>query len=308
MQFIRGLINFPPSLFNKVAITIGSFDGIHLGHLSLLDKLIENSQDKKLKSVLLSFYTSPKKFFNKKHIVVNNFRQNYNILKKTKLDYYLLIKFDSYMANINSEEFVQKILINEIGIKYCLIGDDFRFGKNRNGDYNLLHRIGNQNNFIVEKIPPILYDGKKISSSNIRTKLQKSKFSDIEKILGRKFSVISKVIRGDGLGSKIGVPTANLAIKNNKSIVKGVFCTYIIIDNNKYQSITNVGIKPTVSNKNKLLIEVHIFNFNKFIYNKKVEVIFEYKIREEVKFSSIEKLKEQIKKDIITAKKMHKLK
>ena len=302
MYIIRGLVNFPKHLKSNVALTIGTFDGIHIGHNHLIKNLIMHSKERNLKSILLSFYPSPKKILKKEQILLSDFKQNFSYLKKLGLDYYLLVRFDHQMANVSAEEFIKKILIDTIGIKQIIIGQDFRFGKGRAGNFGLLKEFADKYKFEVKSVPSVNLEGVKISSSQIRDKIKQGNFDSIKKILGREYSIIGKVIHGQKLGTKLGFATANIALKHNKNILRGVFCTEVLVKNKIYPSVTNIGIRPTIDKISNPVIEVHILDFNDTIYGQTIEVYFKSKVRDEQKFKNVDELISQIKKDILYAR------
>ncbi len=292
MDFIRGLQNLKSQGF---AVTIGNFDGVHLGHQIIIDKLNNNAKKLNIKSLLISFNPSPKDLFSKESVLkLTNFHEKYELLKKTNLDKFLIINFNKRFANLSAKDFIKDILVAKLNIKYCLIGDDFRFGKNRLGDFDLLKKESQKYNFIVERITSVTKDNIRVSSSNIRKSIINNDFNTAEKMLGHKYFIIAKVIHGDKKGRAIGFPTINVNRKNVP--FNGVYAVNVIFDNKLYQGVANIGNRPTLNGTEERL-EVHIFNFNKEIYGEQVKVIFKAKIRDERKFSDINELKKQIAKD-----------
>lgn len=295
MQIIRGLVNLKTT---TCVATIGNFDGMHLAHQIIVKQLADVSNNLNLPSVVISFYPNPATYFGNKTSLLSSFKQRYSSLNAMGADKLLLIKFDKKFANVSAQDFIEQILINKLNVKQMLIGDDFCFGKNRLGDINMLkqHKIN------AQQILPIYHKNTRISSSNIRNYLAQGDFVYANAMLGRNFNVSGKVIYGQQLGRKIGFPTINIAIKNRKLPIIGVFVVRVKVNNKMYYGVSNIGFKPTVGNSN-LSLEVHILNFNKDIYDNLVEIIFDYKIRDEKKFFKIDELIKQIKLDIKIAKK-----
>jgi riboflavin kinase/FMN adenylyltransferase len=294
MQLIRGLENLQ-TLAGCVA-TIGNFDGVHLAHQKILSQVVQRAKRLEVPSVVISFVPHPADFFGKNTPVLSSFKQKYQLLKDNNIDIVLFIHFNTAFANIQPQVFIDTILIDKLHTQMLFVGDDFRFGKNRVGDIALL-----QQHLTISHIDELLLDDVRISSSHIRRCLATGDFATARNMLGRAFSICGKVIFGKQLGATIGFPTANIAIKNQNLPVRGVFATDIIIDNIRYSSITNVGVKPTIDSVHKLGVEVHIFDFNQNIYHKNVEVIFKYKIRDEQTFATIDALQQQIQKDCLIA-------
>jgi riboflavin kinase/FMN adenylyltransferase len=290
MQIIRGLKNL--NNLNGCVATIGNFDGVHLAHQKILNDLTIAAKKLNLPSVVISFTPNPAKFFGKNIKIITSFKDKYQLLKNNNIDILLLINFNFNFANINPQDFINNILIDKLNIQKLFIGDDFRFGKNRAGDFQMLNK-----NLSVIKIDEFLKNKVRVSSSNIRKLLSAGDFENAKNMLGRDFQICGKVISGKKLGRTIGFPTANISIKNQNLCVRGVFAVEIIIDKISYKSIANVGVKPSIDNKNKLTLEVHIFDFNEDIYSKNAIITFKEKIRNEKKFTSLDELKKQIIKD-----------
>jgi len=210
---------------------------------------------------------------------------------------HLLIRFNKSFSEVSASSFINKILVQKIGIKHCFIGDDFRFGKDRLGDFSMLKKASLENNFSIEKINSVLLNGQRVSSSGVRGLLSEGDFNGAEKFLGRPFSISGKVAHGDKLGRTIGFPTANISIHRKLSPVLGVYSVLIKLKSKTYNGVCNVGKRPTLGGS-KTLLEVFIFDFNEEIYGDYVTVIFKQKCREEKKFDSFDALKKQIKNDV----------
>ena len=287
------------------AVAIGSFDGVHLGHQVIIKKLTSIAKKNQLQPYILFFKPLPKEFFLKENAPtrIYDFRNKIINLHNLGLKNIICQKFNTSFANIEAEDFIEKYLIEKLDIKHIIVGDDFKFGKKRKGDYDLLKIFSTKYNFKVDKISTLNLDSHRISSSQIRQAIAEHNLDQASKLLGRPLKINSRVIHGQKNGRRIGFHTANQKLPKN-SALKGVYLTKVHFDNNEsFYGISNAGTRPTVDGKNNLL-ETHIFNFDKDIYSKHITTeIIEF-IRPEKKFNSFEELKSQISQDIKTAKKL----
>ncbi len=298
MQIIRGLHNL--TQHKDRAVTIGNFDGVHIAHQKIIIQLVEKSKLMGLSAVLVSFLPTPKNFFGHERTSLSSFRQKHQLLTNLGLDEHLLIRFNTGFHRLSAKDFVQQILVAKLGMKYCLVGDDFHFGRGRQGDFTLLNRLSKKHGFIVENTQSVLCNQRRVSSSAIRKLLAEGRMGDSAQMLGREFSIWGRVIRGQQKGKTIGFPTLNISIKQNISPVLGVFSVQVEIGKMHYYGVCNVGTRPTVGGK-KILLEVFLFNFGKTVYGQCVKVVFKHKIRDEQKFASLDRLKSQIQKDVKSA-------
>ena len=299
MQLIRGLHNLKNHAGSVV--TIGNFDGVHIGHKKIIARLVEKAKELGLPSVLISFSPTPQCFFGLEQATLSNFKEKHALLKQLGLDEHLLIHFNQKFSQLEASEFIQKILLDRLNIKHCLIGDDFRFGNERKGDFNLLKSLSKKHGFSVEDTKSILCNKDRASSSKIRDFLKNGKMDLAAQMLGRDFSISGKIIHGEKKGRSINFPTINIPIRRKISPVLGVFAVEVLLDEKIHQGICNIGSRPTVGGV-KILLEVFLFNFSQEVYGHHAKVVFKNKLREEVKFDSFEALKQQIKKDEQTAK------
>jgi len=294
VELIRGLHNLKKQ--SGCVLTIGNFDGVHIGHQEILKSLVNSSRKQGLPSLVISFSVPPETFFGRPKARISNFRDKHMLLKSFGVDKHLLIRFDKSFSEISAIDFINKILIEKIAMKHCFIGDDFRFGSGREGDFSMLQKASLKNKFNVEKINGVVLNGCRVSSSEIRKALSVANFDTAQDFLGRPFSISGKVARGEQIGRTIGFPTANIGIKRKLSPVLGVYSVLVKHNSKTYTGVCNVGKRPTLGGT-KTLLEVFIFDFDKEIYGDSVEVIFKQKCRDEKKFSSFDELKTQIKKD-----------
>ena len=298
MQLIRGLNTKVPDAQGVVA-TIGNFDGVHLGHQAILKKLLHKSQELKLPSMVIAFEPSANEFFLGKNAParLTNFREKFCLLEDIGIDRFVYLSFNFALAGMHAEAFVEDILTKHLQIKHLTVGDNFRFGKDREGDYELLDSMSRKSNFNVGNTKSVIANKERVSSSSIRNYLAAGDLDSAEQLLDRKYSMSGRVIHGDEKGRTIGFPTANIPIKRINSPVSGVFAVKISIENDaQYFGVANIGHRPTVDGT-RTQLEVHIFDFSQAIYGKHLVVSFYKKIRDEKKFDSFDALKNQIQLD-----------
>lgn len=306
MQIIRDFQNINPS-FQNTALTIGNFDGIHLGHQEILRNAQRIASSENLKSALLTFEPHPLKIIRPEQIFdkkLCSLSQKLSFLKTQHLvDALFISSFNHKLVNLAAEDFVKKILVEKLKIKHLIIGYDFVFGKNRSGDANLLQKLAGVYNFSFHQIAAKSNAAQQVySSTKIRNLIDCGDIKTANQMLGRNYQVNGVVVEGRKLARTLGFPTANFLPK--KDLIKpkfGVYKAAVLIDNAKYSAILNFGIKPTLGGSQPLF-EVHIFNFDQQIYGKKIIVELLDFIREEKKFNSIFELKQQIENDIATLK------
>ena len=295
MELIRGLHNLKKQ--PGCILTIGNFDGVHLGHQEILKKLVSKSKKMGLPSLVVSFSVTPETFFGRPKARLSSFRDKHLFLESMGVDKHLLIRFNKDFSELSASSFIDQVLVEKIGVKHCFIGDDFRFGKDRQGDFSMLKQASHENNYTIEKLNSVQLDELRVSSSAVRNFLTDGNFVGAEKFLGRPFSISGKVAHGDKLGRTIGFPTANISIHRKLSPILGVYSVLVKLKSQTYNGVCNVGKRPTLGGK-KTLLEVFIFDFNEEIYGEYATVIFKQKCREEKKFESFDELKKQIKKDV----------
>ena len=312
MYLIRGIGNL--ATFKKkfpnitMSGTIGNFDGLHLGHQAILNQVKIKAKESSGSSLV--FFTEPhaSEYFaaNQSNISppprICPWREKVKLLKQFGIDFAFFLKFNTSLKIMTPQEFLDEIL-SEVNLSHLIIGDDFRFGAQRAGDFDLLKEWGIKNRTEVIVNPTISYDNERISSSRIREALLVNNFALAKELLGRSYTFSGKVVFGQQLGSSIGIPTANLWIPKQRLPISGVYAVRCMVNSSSYNGIANMGIRPTVGGKHPVL-EVHIFNFNKSIYGKRLTVEFQNKLRDEKKFDNIDLLKKQILIDISNAKKI----
>lgn len=304
MKLLRGLND--RSQFNDGCVsTIGNFDGVHLGHQSIVAHVVGKAKEMQLPSVVILFEPQPLEFFKPEQAParIMRFREKYLYLESLGVDYLLCLPFNRRLAELSAEDFVEKVLSKRLSVKYLVVGDDFTFGRERSGNYEFLEKWGKSIGFTVQDSTSLLVDGMRASSTKVREYLSNSQFDEAERMLGRPFEFSAKVCYGQQLGRQLGVPTINLPIARKKTPIHGIFIveTFIEGDETCYPGVSSLGTRPTVNGKG-VLLEVHLFNFNRMIYGSKVNVRPLKKIRDEEKFPDLESMTKKIFEDIDIAK------
>ena len=292
-------------IIKKSIIAIGNFDGVHKGHQEIFKLGKKIAKRKKKKFGVVTFSPLPYEFFNKneKIIRITQDESKINLLKKNKVDFLYICKFNKKFSLITAEQFVKKIIVGKLQASVVLVGKDFRFGNKRKGNISLLKKYGKIYNFQVLDLRLLKEKKIKISSTRIRLAIEKGRFDIVNKLLGREWSILGKVISGRKVARSLGFRTANIEIKKNISPKKGVYAVKLMVNKKKYKGVANFGFAPTFS-RNKLVLEINLFKKVSPFYGKIVEVFFIQRIRNEKKFRNKILLIKQIKKDIYKAKKI----
>ena len=284
----------------RSVVTIGTFDGIHLGHQEILSRLIKSSKNKDLNSVVLTFFPHPRIILNKYNEVkmIDTLDEKIIHLNEIGIDSLIIHPFDRNFSLLSANQFIKDFLVDKLKIKHIIIGYDHRFGKGREASVTDLKNYANDYDFTVEEIKAQEIEKITVSSTKIRNSINQGDIKTTEKYLGRSFNLTGKIVKGDGLGKKINYPTANIFIEETYKIIPkdGVYLVETIIKDKLFNGMMNIGHRPTIGTKNKS-IEVHLFNFNEDIYGQVISIKMISKIRDEKKFSSIQALKEQLVKD-----------
>lgn len=303
MELIRGIHNIRPSHHGCVA-TIGNFDGVHLGHQAVLGQLSEKAAAMGVPSVVITFEPQPMEFFlaDKAPPRLTRLREKYQALRRFSLDRMCCLQFCQGLSEMSADDFIQKLLIDGLGVRYLVVGDDFRFGKERKGDFALLQERGHENGFQVVNMHTFAIEQERVSSTRIRKHLTSGDLQGAEKLLGRPYRMSGRVAHGDKRGRTIGFPTANIFMHRKVAPVNGVFAVEMFgLDKEPLPGVANVGKRPTVGGERHQL-EVHLFDFSGDIYGRHVHVDFLLRIRDEKKFASFMELKTQIENDAQAAR------
>ena len=304
MRLIRGFSNLP--LFkNGCVLTIGNFDGVHLGHRAVIETLAARGRELNLPTAIMLFEPQPLEYFLADNAPsrLMRLREKMLALNELPIDNVVIVRFNRALANHEPEQFIEQILVSKLNVKHLVIGDDFHFGKARRGNFHLLKEQGESFGFSVEKSTSYLLSDLRVSSTLIRDALNEDNLIEAQRLLGRDYSICGRVAQGDKLGRTLGFPTANIKMLRRNTPIRGVFAvTMTGIDNLEFHGVANVGIRPTIEGHHKVILETHLFNFNQDIYGRYVSVIFKQKLRSEMRFNSLEQLQTQIRHDVIAAK------
>ncbi len=306
MQLIRGLSHLE-SFKNGCVLTIGNFDGVHLGHQNVIKKLAERGKVLDLPVVIMTFEAQPLEYFlgDNAPSRLMCLREKVLAISKLPVDNLLIVGFNQNFANYDAEQFIDSILIKKLNVKHVVVGDDFRFGKARRGNFAMLKEMGLKHGFSVEDTGTYQFAGLRVSSTLIRDALNAGDLVKAEQLLGHNYSICGRVAHGDKRGRTIGFPTANIQMFRKNTPINGVFAvTMSGIDGLVFEGVANVGTRPTVDGGAKVILETYLFDFDKEIYGRYVEVHFHKKIRDELRFDSLEELKAQILKDVAETKKI----
>ncbi|MCO4837115.1 MAG: bifunctional riboflavin kinase/FAD synthetase [Oceanospirillaceae bacterium] len=303
MEFIRGLYNLKPEHRGCVA-TIGNFDGVHVGHQRVLRQVKLKALMQGLPAVVVLFEPQPLEYFAKDQAPrrITRLREKLLLLEQHGIDRVLCLRFDAKLLSLSPHNFIQQLLVRGLSVKHFVVGDDFRFGKGRMGNYGLLQSEGLIHGFDVENTQTCELDGERVSSTRIRNALEIHDLAAVRRFIGRKFLVTGKVAYGQQLGRKLGVPTANIRLQKPRPALQGVYATLVhgLLDT-PIESVANIGYRPTLVGVQPQL-EVHLFDFSDDFYGKTISVEICQFIRSEKKFDGLAQLQAQIKLDMQTAK------
>lgn len=302
-KIIRGFHNLPASPQGCVA-TIGNFDGVHLGHQAVLSQLAMKGDMLRLPAVVITFEPQPFEYFvpEKAPARLTRFREKVEALRAYSIQQLCVLRFNQKLARMSAEDFIQTLLVDGLNVRYLVVGDDFRFGRHRQGDFAMLQQAGRQHGFQVVNMHTFSIEHDRVSSTRIRDALREGDLEMAEKLLGRPFRMSGRVAHGDKRGRKMGFPTANIHLHRCKIPLTGVFAVQLFgLDEEPVNGVANIGIRPTIGD-DKALLEVHLFDFNREIYGEHVQVHFLDKIRDEQRFDGLEALMAQIEKDCAHAR------
>jgi riboflavin kinase/FMN adenylyltransferase len=282
-------------IFDENAIAIGNFDGFHLGHQQIVSTLIKISNEQGLISTVLTFTPHPKLFFKKEKFLILSDREKKDLIKGMQVKQIFFLNFED-IYQLKASVFIKEVLLSQYHMKHLIIGENFQLGKNRETGVEEIKKQAQENDFDVTIVPSLIQNGIHVSSSYIRKKLGEGDIKSANKMLGRVYTIEGIVVKGNKIGREIGFPTINIE-STGLILPNGVFKTRVKVGDHIYHSITNIGQRPTFSGE-ELRIESHILGFNKRIYGQKVTILFEDKIRDEIKFDTESELIRQINKDI----------
>jgi riboflavin kinase/FMN adenylyltransferase len=301
MQILRGLHS---TGIQSVAVTIGNFDGVHLGHQALLNELRAAAQTRGLQTAVVIFEPHPREFFTPQQAParLTSLREKLELFSTMGVDRVHICRFDEMFAQETAADFINA-LHEKLHARFVLIGDDFRFGSGRAGDFALVQKIGEERGFEVAAVHSVLHEGVRISSTAIRAALAAGRIRVAREYLGRPYSISGRVVHGDGMGRKLGFPTANIQLKHNLPPLKGIYVVLVHAEGlGVLQGVASLGVRPTLKQDAKHVLEVHLFEFAQQIYGKHLRVEFLQKLRDEERFNGLEALTRQIASDVENAK------
>ena len=309
MKVYRGLENYDK--VKNAIVTTGTYDGVHLGHKTIIKHLKKIAKKNNGETVVLTFHPHPRMVLQENSDIklLGTIEERISLLKEAGVDHLIILPFTKEFSRISSLEFVRDILVNQIGTKKLVIGYDHHFGRNREGSFEHLKEFGPMYGFEVEEIPAIDVKDVNISSTKIRVALEGGDINKAKEYLGRNYSISGIVIAGNQIGRLIGFPTANIKIKESIKLIPeiGVYAVNIFHNGHKYKGMLNIGYRPTISDNNGISIEVHLFDFNANLYKEELKIEFISKVRKEKQFKDVNQLKEQLERDLINCKKILKV-
>jgi riboflavin kinase/FMN adenylyltransferase len=302
MLVFRGV---PERATTSTVLTIGNFDGVHRGHRALLAELKAKARELALPATVLTFEPHPRELFapDQAPARLASLRDKFELLAECGVDRVHVCRFNHQLAALTAEQFVERILARGLAVRHLIVGDDFRFGKGRGGDFALLLRQGRQHGFAVVAMHTVDFGGLRVSSSAVRDALAAGNIEHAEQLLGRAFVIAGRVMDGKKLGRTIGFPTANIQVRRKRLPLSGVFAVTVSgIGDKPLPGAANIGVRPTVAEGLKPVLEVHVLDFDRDIYGMHVDVNFLHKLRDEAKFDSLDALKAQIARDVVAVR------
>ena len=305
MQLVRHLVDMPhPRLAAGSVVTIGAYDGLHLGHRRLLERVVSSARRRSMPAVLMSFEPTPKEFFSaaKPPARLMRFREKFEELANAGIDVFYCPRFARAMREIPAADFIRRILIHGLNTRHLVVGDDFQFARRREGGVEHLARAAAALDFELEQVPSVIADGVRVSSTAVREALATGDLKRATTLLGRPYRMSGKIVAGEKLGRKLGYPTANVDLRRRQSAVIGIFAVRVHgLDGGPRDAVASVGSRPTF-NGNKPLLEVHVFDFDSDIYGRYIHVDFVARLRDQQKFDSADELVAQMHVDADNAR------
>ncbi|WP_084306964.1 bifunctional riboflavin kinase/FAD synthetase [Phytopseudomonas flavescens] len=303
MQLVRGLHNLRPQHRGCVA-TIGNFDGVHRGHQAILARLRERSAELGAPSCVVLFEPQPREYFDPSGAParLSRLRDKLALLAAEGVDRVLCLAFNPRLRELSAAEFVQRVLLDGLGVLHLEVGDDFRFGCDRAGDFAFLADAAQRERFTVEAARTVEVDGQRVSSTRVREALASGDFRMAEGMLGRPFQIVGRVLHGQKLGRQLNAPTANVQLKRKRVPLTGVYLVSAEIDGRPWPGVANIGVRPSVAGDGSAHLEVHLLDFAGDLYGRRLTVAFHHKLRDEQRFASLEALKTAIAADIAAAR------
>lgn len=302
MRVFRGI---PARADTPIALTIGNFDGVHLGHSAMIARLSEAARPRGLPTAVMTFEPQPQEFFapDQAPARLTSLREKLELLRQCGVARVYVGRFNYAFAQLTADDFVTQVLRDGLAVKWLLVGDDFRFGARRAGDLAYLKSMAPQAGFDVEAMGSVVVAGARVSSTAIRACLEDGDLDGAQRLLGRRYAISGKVVGGDKLGAKIGYPTANVQLKRHKAPLSGIFVVEVAgLGPAPLPGVASLGVRPTVKERGRPTLEVHLFDFDERIYGRRISVQFLEKLREEQKFADLDSLVAQIHLDAAAAR------
>jgi len=302
MRVFRGI---PARADTPIALTIGNFDGVHLGHRAMIARLSEAARSRGLPTAVMTFEPQPQEFFapDQAPARLTSLREKLELLRECGVARVYVGRFDYAFAQLTADDFVTRVLRDGLAVKWLLVGDDFRFGARRAGDLAYLKSMAPQTGFDVEAMGSVEVAGARVSSTAIRACLEKGDLDGAQRLLGRRYAISGKVVGGDKLGATIGYPTANVQLKRHKAPLSGIFVVDVEgLGPAPLPGVASLGVRPTVKERGRPTLEVHLFDFDERIYGRRITVQFLEKLRDEQKFADLDSLVAQIRLDAAAAR------
>ncbi|ERP96462.1 FAD synthetase [Marinobacter sp. ES-1] len=310
MRLIRGLTNLKrlsgqagSPLAGGCVATIGNFDGVHLGHKTIIDQVKQKASQLGVPAAVMIFEPQPREFFQGAEAPprLMPFRQKFEALLAEGVDMVLCIRFDETFRSYSGMGFIEDVLVSGLGVRHLVVGDDFRFGCDRAGDFKLLQSVGQERGFTVENTRTVTVDGERVSSTRVRNALNVNGLEEAERLLGHPYRIHGRIVYGRQLGRQLNAPTANILL-NQMPALRGVYVVRARLETGEWcDGVANIGLRPTVDGKRPSL-EVHLFDFAGTLYGQHLEVVFRHGLRDEVKFDSVDELRQQIARDFDNAR------
>tara|TARA_R110001592_G_scaffold215025_2_gene468328 strand:+ start:107881 stop:108813 length:933 start_codon:yes stop_codon:yes gene_type:complete len=300
MELIRGLHNMRPR-HRGCVVTIGAFDGVHLGHQAVIRHLLDQSRELQVPSLVIVFEPLPREYLAPLEAParIMSFREKFFAMRELGVDRLLRVQFNESLRAMSAQQFLDDIFVAGLGVRYVVLGDDFRFGNDREGDLEFIKQQGPRYGYEARPTPTLSIDGERVSSTRIREALASADFAEAERLLGRAYSISGKVVYGRQLGRTLGTPTANLELHRLRAPLSGVYVVKVSgAGLHDAAGVANVGVRPTVDDSIKANLEVHLLDKDVRLYGQHIEVTFRHKLRDEQKFGSVDELRDNIVRDI----------
>ncbi|MGQ0522211.1 MAG: bifunctional riboflavin kinase/FAD synthetase [Betaproteobacteria bacterium] len=298
MRVTRGM---PHAATSPVALTIGNFDGVHLGHQAMLAELVRTARQRNIPACVLTFEPHPREFFapDQAPTRLTSLREKVELLAVHHVDRVHVCRFDYELAQVSAPDFIASVVVRGLGAQWVLVGDDFRFGARRSGNFATLAHAASPLGFEVRAMQSVVLDGERVSSTAVRTALAQGDLTRAARLLGRPYSISGRVVRGDGLGHKLGFATANVQMKHNRPPLTGIFAVAVAgIGDRALCGAASLGVRPTVKEQGRPVLEVHLLDFDGTLYGSHVRVDFLHKLRDEEKYADLATLIRQIGRDV----------